>query len=208
MTAIQSTMPWFDFKRCTRCKQSKPIYEFYLRQGLRKSQTHNFNQECKQCVIARVKIWSSDNPEKRKAIANKYARNNRDKLNEYRRHWRSIPENMEKEREYNRSLYAKNPQKYLDIARGWRKRNRKWLNQYKRTRAREVGDGYRKHKKTLFAQTGGECQICGNLFMYEELTVDHIIPVSKSHLYDGYIHSIANLQLACGPCNSSKGNKV
>lgn len=48
-----------------------------------------------------------------------------------------------------------------------------------------------------------ECQYCGNPFQKYQLTLDHVIPVSK-----GGKLRWDNCVAACGPCNTQKGNKT
>jgi len=43
------------------------------------------------------------------------------------------------------------------------------------------------------------CVFCGNTFLIDNLTIDHIIPRSK-----GGSNNIANLVLACRPCNEDR----
>lgn len=47
------------------------------------------------------------------------------------------------------------------------------------------------------------CQYCLSSFSYSQLTLDHVIPISK-----GGKTSWENIVAACGPCNTSKGNKL
>ena len=47
------------------------------------------------------------------------------------------------------------------------------------------------------------CQLCGVKFERGDLTIDHIVPVSK-----GGTNHIDNLQPACVSCNCSKGNRT
>lgn len=58
---------------------------------------------------------------------------------------------------------------------------------------------YRTHKHTLYGRQEGHCAGCRVLFPFRNLTVDHIVPVSG-----GGSDHIANLQLLCGSCNSTK----
>lgn len=45
------------------------------------------------------------------------------------------------------------------------------------------------------------CQYCNTVFPKRELTLDHVLPLSK-----GGKTSWENIVTACGPCNSRKGN--
>ena len=58
---------------------------------------------------------------------------------------------------------------------------------------------YRTQKHTLFGKFEGVCQGCLLSFPFRNLTIDHIIPVSR-----GGTDHIDNLQLLCGACNSVK----
>ncbi len=53
--------------------------------------------------------------------------------------------------------------------------------------------------RKVWDRDGWECQHCGT---HCELTVDHIVPVSK-----GGSDDMSNYQTLCGPCNSRKGNR-
>jgi DNA modification methylase len=59
---------------------------------------------------------------------------------------------------------------------------------------------YKTQKHTLFGKFEGKCQGCLISFPFRNLTIDHVIPVSK-----GGTDHIDNLQLLCGACNSTKG---
>ena len=61
---------------------------------------------------------------------------------------------------------------------------------------------YRTQKHTLFGKQEGICNGCQATFPFRNFTVDHIVPSS----HGGTSH-IDNLQLLCGACNSSKGNR-
>ena len=58
------------------------------------------------------------------------------------------------------------------------------------------------HKDALYGKQGGDCNGCGEHFHKQHLEVDHIIARSK-----GGTDHVENLQLLCGHCNRTKGNR-
>ena len=54
----------------------------------------------------------------------------------------------------------------------------------------------------LYGEQGGNCNICGVLFPKRNLTLDHIVPLSK-----GGPDADDNIQLLCQACNSMKGKR-
>ena len=54
--------------------------------------------------------------------------------------------------------------------------------------------------------TSGICPECNSFIGIENLTLDHIIPISKVPV--GFIYTINDVQPLCKGCNSSKGNKL
>ena len=58
-----------------------------------------------------------------------------------------------------------------------------------------------REKDALYKEQGGKCKGCGKKFSKENLTVDHIVPLSK-----GGSERLNNLQALCGHCNSVKGD--
>ena len=55
------------------------------------------------------------------------------------------------------------------------------------------------YKKIIYIRSGHRCQICGCDLSFEEMSVDHIIPLAK-----GGDDQLDNLQCACKICNSFK----
>ena len=62
---------------------------------------------------------------------------------------------------------------------------------------------YKTYKHTLFGLQEGKCNGCEVLFPFRNMTIDHIIPRSR-----GGSDAPDNLQLLCGACNSTKGNRT
>lgn len=62
--------------------------------------------------------------------------------------------------------------------------------------------GIARNRRKLVERFGLICQGCKKEFPNEELTVDHIRPLSKG----GHPRALGNLQLMCEPCNSDKND--
>lgn len=57
--------------------------------------------------------------------------------------------------------------------------------------------------KLIKLRDGYTCQYCNQLFSCDELTMDHVVPVSH-----GGKESWENIVAACAPCNHSRGNNT
>ena len=57
-------------------------------------------------------------------------------------------------------------------------------------------------KWVLYGQQDGRCKGCNDHFRVRNMTVDHITPWSQ-----GGSNAMENLQLLCGACNSTKGDR-
>ena len=58
-------------------------------------------------------------------------------------------------------------------------------------------------RRELWSRHNGVCGICRGQVKYEEMTIDHRVPLSK-----GGLHSYANTQPAHEECNVAKGNSM
>jgi 5-methylcytosine-specific restriction endonuclease McrA len=57
----------------------------------------------------------------------------------------------------------------------------------------------KKRKEKLYKRQDGQCAYCGISLEYGEMTLDHIIPLSK-----GGTNALSNLRGACMYCNRDK----
>jgi 5-methylcytosine-specific restriction endonuclease McrA len=58
-------------------------------------------------------------------------------------------------------------------------------------------------KNNLYVRDLYTCQYCNTPYTKSNLTLDHVVPISK-----GGKTRWTNIVAACGPCNSHKGNKT
>lgn len=58
-------------------------------------------------------------------------------------------------------------------------------------------------RRVVYERDGGICMLCGTVVNEDSFHVDHIRPLAKG----GNEWDLANLQLACPPCNLSKGGR-
>ena len=58
-------------------------------------------------------------------------------------------------------------------------------------------------RKKLISKFGKRCFWCHCKLSENQLTIDHIIPISK-----GGSNNLENLLPACFPCNNNRGNKL
>lgn len=56
-------------------------------------------------------------------------------------------------------------------------------------------------RKILYQCSDGRCRLCGRQILYEEHTIDYIIPLSM-----GEKDEVNNLQICCLPCNQMKSS--
>lgn len=90
--------------------------------------------------------------------------------------------------------------------REWRKRNRDKDNDYRnRRRAIKYGSPFTEKiaRRELIARDGSFCYLCGKVLLNHEVTLDHVIPLSR-----GGEHSYDNLKIACRPCNVKKHTRT
>lgn len=58
-------------------------------------------------------------------------------------------------------------------------------------------------RREIYEKYGGRCAYCGNPIQYEEMEIDHLIP-----LRNGGADDVTNYMPACRPCNFYKGTST
>jgi hypothetical protein len=207
-------------KACSDCGDTKSSSEFYddpsVKSGIRGA--------CKKCIDTRNDDWEKSNPDKRKAIANKWFKkawedpDKRPVFKERVAAWRS--ENPERVKQHRDTDWEKNADKPERVAS--RKRGTQRFFQER--------PGYRaaaSHKRralirqsmivdaminvwVLYERNHGICTLC-NEPVYRETkwpdqriaTIDHCVPSTL-----GGEHSYANTKLAHHYCNGIKNNRL
>ncbi len=56
-------------------------------------------------------------------------------------------------------------------------------------------------KKLIYLNAKGRCELCGKKILFEDMTIDHVNPLSM-----GGEDDVSNLACTCFPCNVFKGN--
>lgn len=173
-------------KQCTHCKIEKPMQEFREHRGL-----YGRSSWCRECERQYTRDWTEEN---------------RNAHNERRRETWSraefTPEKREAAANRARTWYSENKARHLAACNQWSRNNKQSRNaiQQKR-RFKRLGsdatltpDGWLETLETF----NRSCAYC--LSSSEELTMDHIVPLSR-----GGSHTADNVVPACRPCNSKKG---
>lgn len=93
----------------------------------------------------------------------------------------------------------------IESTRKWREINPHKKREMQRAREARKRNQFIEHVDVyvLFSRDEGKCGICGLDVPLEEVSVDHIIPISK-----GGEHSYANVQISHLRCNVLKSNRV
>ncbi len=91
----------------------------------------------------------------------------------------------------------------------------KWMTQEERKEARENKIQWGKIEKVkrktysqdvrklIYSHAGGRCELCGRNLLFEDMTLDHIKPLSV-----GGEDDVTNLACTCYVCNQFKGNSL
>lgn len=189
-------------KTCAACGQAKPRDQFHknsrMADGIRSS--------CKPCVLAT----------NRQSVLRHHDRRKQEKRDEYQR-IKDTPEykayqkaymaaTREQKRLYDREYSRRNSAKNIERAKAWAKANPQSrsaiAHNYDARRRVQVASGLKSAELAEWkAAQPKVCYWCGCRCSRNH-HVDHYVPLSK-----GGKHELANLVIACGPCNLKKNAK-
>jgi len=186
-------------KHCFDCGETKPRTEFHRSRG----RPDGLRAICKVCAGVRTrrhyaehaeelrakrraKYWAD--PEKERAATRVYAEAHRDECREACRRWRAGIDNVG----YQRQWVQEHPAQA--------KANRRKANRSRRLRKMAAPGSHTEHEwLELVGKCMHSCMGCGKQLSLDELTRDHITPLSR-----GGGDEIENIFPLCQSCNSRK----
>lgn len=136
-----------------------------------KSKVDGLSTYCRECRKNKTRGWYRANPEKAKESAAE---------------WRAA--NPERYREHQRKWQREHPKERAELS--------------NRRRVRLAGNGpiEKIDPWFIYERDGGKCHICGKRVATKDMSLDHLVPVSK-----GGAHMATNLRLAHRVCNVRRG---
>lgn len=181
-------------KRCSSCKEVKPVDEFY-KDASRKD---GLSTTCKKCHAKSVKKWEMNNAARFKEMNNNWKKAHKKQRAAESKKWAKA--HPEYRQEVGKLWRANHP----DYGKHWRKKHRDKINNYAQIRRARLA-GVNSELTTdeweaVLEFYGHKCLCCGKDNV--KLTVDHVVPILL-----GGTHTVDNVQPLCGPCNSRKKAK-
>ncbi len=152
---------------------------------------------------AQAKEWKARNLERHLMKLAEWRRNHKEEIKSYMK--KRYEANAEEERIKSQEWRNANPKKLREQGSRYRQENViKILDKNAKRRAVLKGATVEKvDRGEIYIRDNGICGICKTHVPLHEVTLDHIIPLSK-----GGKHSKRNIQLAHRSCNSAKGSKL
>lgn len=188
-------------RECISCGESQPLGRFH--------RLHNgYKKVCKLCISKRNKKYRTQSPEKISRRNKKYyesVKNTKSYKEKSKIRGKAYREaNPEKWKEKSKKWYEKNKDRVSERSRKWAILNReKRVANEQRRRFAKVKNGQNDLTSVQIEILKSQTPFCNYCYDFDaELTVDHVIPISK-----GGQNTLSNVVIACRSCNSSKSNK-
>lgn len=206
------------FRACTTCKCIKPLTtEFFGKQTRGWKGFFGICKRCKSIVTSRRRIenieealireaWQrKNNPESKRAASKRYKEANREKTKASTKTYYEA--NKEEKAVYSARWRLENKDRHREMIREWKKNNPDKVEDSTRRRraAKYSADRERYTAADLNAMwhaQGGCCFYCQTL-LFVAYHIEHRTPLSR-----GGADALANVVLACQPCNSRKCAKT
>lgn len=174
-------------KQCSKCKEMKPLPEFYLHESTRK-----LHSKCKLCQVLESRQWRAKNPEKCRETAKRYNEKTKEKAAAYgAKYWKK---NKKKLQKYHRKYHKKHA---AEISARNKKKRAESPIPYDREQRRKSHlkitfglsiDDYDK----LVKNQNGACAVCGKK--------------PKKRLHVDHCHATKAIRgLLCQKCNQALG---
>lgn len=183
---------------CNRCGKEKVLDDFPRDKkcSLGRART------CKACVYEKRAINNMGKENEIKDYKHEWYLANRDRLLEERKQYYDA--NKEKILDYQNKYYSDNDGKVKARVRRWQKKNPEKRSEYAhRRRTWKMHNGRNDltaDEIKLLKESFPFCVYCGT---DEDLTIDHIVPLSK-----GGENTFGNCTIACRSCNASKSDNL
>ncbi len=185
-----------------RFKERNPNYfkewnkkNWQINKEKEQQRTREYHQKNRGEILKKLKEYRKQNKDYFKEKWKEYYKINKKKLLQRKKIWN------EKNKEHNKIVRTK----YYLSPRG--KEIMSHNNRLRKIRKRNaihnfsLGDWKNKVEKTW-----GICPMCNKIVGIENMTLDHIFPISKVPV--GFVYEIEDVQPLCHNCNSSKNNKI
>lgn len=186
------------FKKCPACNKT-------LNRDMFRKQKNRTSSYCKDCEKAWRRRWYEKNKDEESARQKKWVQKNKEHLCQKWREYRA--ENKETIAAKQKLYREKNRDKIRETMKQWTKNNldKKAANESKRRAIKANKSGIIENidREEIIARDKSICHICEKKVARKDITLDHIIPLSK-----GGSHTKNNIAVAHSHCNYSKKDKV
>lgn len=206
-------------KICTKCKIPQPLGNF-CNNKLKKD---GKNHACKSCCNIYKKQHRKENKEIISLQAKRWYEKNKENILLKHKQWNNT--HKEQISLKHKQWHINNREHALTKTKEYYENNRKNIyivkKQYRKTShgkaITKLQGRNAKHKRRVITKQGDvttaqlkelldnstHCFYCNDPLIYNEIHIDHYIPLAK-----GGLHTVSNLRVACKKCNLQKGKKM